>query len=90
MHGYCYRKMDQDDNIDMSAIQQRVCTKKITLQFEGYPGAIQEQEIPTRFLVHNRQIDSGQSPTANNKCRLCNLNIENVNHIITSSPKILT
>ena len=40
------------------------------MQFEGYLGAIQDQEIPTKFLVHKRQTDSGPSPTANNKFQI--------------------
>ena len=90
MHGYYYRKLQQNDNIDISVSQQRSRTKQITSQFEGYLGAIQDQEIPTKFLVHKRQIDSGQSPTTNNKCRLCKINIEDVNHIISSCPKMST
>ena len=64
IHGCHYRKLQQNDNIDISVSQQRSGTKQITSQFEGYLGAIQDQEIPTKFLVHKRQIDSGQSPTA--------------------------
>ena len=74
----------------MSVNQQRSCSKQITSQFEGYLGAIQDHEIPTNFLVHKRQIDSGQSSTANNKCHLCKINIEDVNHIISSCPKMST
>ena len=66
MHGYYYRKLQQNDKIDISVSQQRSRLKQITSQFEGYLGAIQDQEIPTNFLVHKRQIDSGQSPTTNN------------------------
>ena len=85
-----HRKLKQNDSIDMSVNQQRSCTKQITSQFEGYLGAIQDHEIPTNFLVHKRQIDSGQSPIANNKCHLCKINIEDVNHIISSRPKMST
>ena len=33
-------------------------------------------------------MDSGQSLTTSNKCRLCKINIEDVNHIISSCPKM--
>ena len=66
MHRCYYRKLQQNNNIDISASQQRSCTEEITLQFEGYLRAIQDQEIPAKFLVYKRQIDSGQLPTANN------------------------
>ena len=49
MHGYYYRKLQRNDNIDISVSQQRCRTKQITLQFEGYLGAIQDQEVPTNF-----------------------------------------
>ena len=88
MHGYYYRKLQQNDNIDISVSQQRSRTKQITSQFEGYLGAIQDQETSTKFLVHKRQIDSDQSPTTNDKCRLCKINIEDVNHIISSCPEM--
>ena len=52
MHGYYYRKLQQNDNIDISVSQQRFHTKQITSQFEGYLGAIQDQEMPTKYLVH--------------------------------------
>ena len=90
MHGYYYRKLQQNDNIDISVSQQRSRTKQITSQFEGCLGVIQDQEIPTKFLVHKRQINSGQSQTTNNKCCLCKINIEDVNHIISSCPKMST
>ena len=47
-----FRKLQQDDNIDISAKQQRSRTKQITSQLEGYLQAIQDQETPTKFLVH--------------------------------------
>ena len=47
----------------------------MTSQFEGYIGPTQDQEIPTKFLVHKRQIDFGQSSTANKFC-LYKMNIE--------------
>ena len=90
MHGYCYRKLQQNNNIDKSIGQQRSRTKQITSQFKGYLGAIQDQEIPKKFLVHKRQIDSGQSPTTNNKFCLCKIDIEDVNHTISSCPKMST
>ena len=89
-HRYYYRKLQQNDNIDIPVRQQRSRTKQITQQFEGYLGAIQDQEVPTKFLVHKRQIDSGQSPATNNKCRLCKINIKDVNNIISSCPKMST
>ena len=83
MHGYYYKKLQQNNNLELFVSQQRSCTKQITSQFEVYLGAIQDQEIPTKFLVQKRHIDSGQSPTTN-KCRLYKINSEDVNHIISN------
>ena len=52
MHGYYYRKLQQNGNIDISVSQQRSRRKQITSQFEVYLGAIQDEEIPTKLLVH--------------------------------------
>ena len=87
MHRYCHRELQQNDNIDISVSQQRSCAKQITSQLKAYLGAIQGQEIPTQFLVHKRQTESGQSPTADNKCCICKINIGDVNHIISSCQK---
>ena len=85
MHWYYHRRLQQNYSIDISASQQRSHKKQIRSQFEDYLGAVQDQEIATTFLVHKRQIDSGQSPTANNKCCLCKLSIEDVSHISSCS-----
>ena len=90
MHGYHYRKLQQNDYVDIYVSQRRYRTKQIALQFEGYLEAIQGQEIPIKFLVHKIQIDSGQLPTKNITFRLCKINIEDVTHIISSCPKIST
>ena len=90
MHGYYHRKLQQNDNIDISVSQQRSRTKQITSQFEGYLGVIQDQEMPIKLLVYKRQIKSGQLPTANDKCRLYKISIEDVNHITSSCSKMST
>ena len=60
----------------------------MTSHFEGYLGAIQNQEIATKYLKRKHQIDSGQQPTMNNKCCLCKSSVEDVNHVISSCPKM--
>ena len=54
----------------------------MTSHFEGYLAAIRDQEIPTKFLKHRRQLDAGIAPAGNNKCRLCRSNVEDINHIV--------
>ena len=72
----------------MKGSQLRLRTKQMTSHFEGYLGAIQDQEIATKYLKRKRQIDSGQQPTMNNKCHLCKSSVEDVNHVISSCPKM--
>ena len=72
----------------MSESQQGSRTKQITSQFEGYLGAIQDQEIQTKLPFPKRQIDYGKIPTGNNKCCLGKVDIEDVNHVISSCPEM--
>ena len=88
MHGYFYKKLTSDESIDTSSSNSRSISSNITSHFEGYLGAIQDQEIPTKFLINKRQQDSNQVITCNKNCRLCKSNIEDVNHIISSCPQM--
>ena len=84
MCGYFYKKSTENDEIDQKLLCSRTKNHSITSHFESYLAAIRDQEIPTKFLKHKRQIDAGIAPSANNKCRLCKTSVEDVNHIITS------
>ena len=84
MHGYFYKKLINNDEIDQKLSCLRTKNRSMTSHFEGYLAAIRDQEIPTKFLKHKRQIDAGITPEGNNKCRLCKSNVEDVNHIISS------
>ena len=85
MYGYFYKKLINNDKIDQKLSCSRTKNRCMTSHFEGYLAAIRDQEIPTKFLKHKRQIDAGVTPEGNNKCRLCKSNVEDVNHIISSS-----
>ena len=86
MHGYFFKKMMSDENIDIKLSKTRAVNKAVSSHFEGYLNAIHDQEFSTKFLINKRQRDSGQEPTCNTKCRLCKNNIEDVNHIVSSCP----
>ena len=61
MHGCYYRKLQQNDEINISGSRTKhkgSRTKQIISQFQGYLGGINDQEISTKFLPHNRQNDS--------------------------------
>ena len=84
MHGYFYKKLINNEEIDQKLSCSRTKTHSMTSHFEGFLAAIRDQEIPTKFLKHKRQIGAGITPEGNNKCRLCKSNVEDVNHIISS------
>ena len=88
MHGYFFKKMMSDENIDIKLNKTRAVNKTVSSHFEGYLNAIHDQEIPTKFLINKHQRDPGQEPTCNTKCRLCKNNVEDVNHIISSCPEM--
>ena len=87
MHGYFFKKMMSDENIDIKLSKTRAVNKTVSSHFEGYLNAIHDQETHTKFLINKRQCDSGQEPTYNTKCRLCKNNVEDVNHIISLCPE---
>ena len=88
LHGYFYKQMDKDDNIDK---QQSLAWKKdrfITSDLEGYKSTVNEQELPTKYIRNKRERGSGKTPTYNNKCRLCHTAIEDVTHVICNCPEM--
>ena len=58
----------------------------MTSHFEGYITAIQDQEIPTKYLLNKRARDARKEPPCDNKCRLCKANVGDVIHIISGCP----
>ena len=88
MHGYFFKKLQNDETIDKNVSNSRSTYNTITSHFEGYINAIQDQEIPTKYLVNKRQKDANLQPTCSNKCRLCKVNTEDVNHIISGCPQM--
>ena len=55
----------------------------MTSHFEGYIAAVQEQEIPIKYLINKRARDAGKEPPCDNRCHLCKTNVEDVIHIIS-------
>ena len=64
--------------------------RNLTSYFEGYIAAIQEQEIPTKYLINKRARDVGKEPSCDNKYRLCKTNVEDVIHVISCCPFMST
>ena len=88
MHGYFHKKLINNNEIDQKFSRSKTKNCSTTSHFEGYLAAIRDQEVPTKFLKHTRQIDAGIAPLGNNKCRLCKSNVEDVNHVISSCNQI--
>ena len=76
MHGYFNRTIEKDQKIDHKTSKSWTKNRKLTSHFEGYIAAIQEQEIPTKYLINKRARDAGKKPPCDNKCRLCKTNVE--------------
>ena len=86
MHGYFNRIIEKDRKIDHTKSKSWTKNRKLTSHFEGYIAAIQDQEIPTKYLLNKRARDAGKEPPCDNKCRLCKTNVEDVIHIISGCP----
>ena len=64
-------------------VSNRNSTDKImTSQFEGCLASIQDQEIPTKYLISNRQKEAGKETTCNTKYGLYKHNAKDVHHIV--------
>ena len=78
LHEYFYKQMDKDNNIDKEQSLAWTKDRFITSDLEGYMGTFTEQELPTKYITNKRERDSGETPTCNNKCRLCHTAIDDV------------
>ena len=54
MHGYFFKKLQNDEAMDKNVSNSRPIYTTITSHFEGYINAIQDQEIPTKYLINKR------------------------------------
>ena len=86
MHGYFNRIIEKDRKIDHTKSKSWTKNRKLTSHFEGYIAAIQDQEIPSKYLLNKRATDAEKEPPCDNKCRLCKTNVEDVIHIISGFP----
>ena len=75
MHGYFNRTIEKDGKLDHNNSKSWTKIRKLTSHFEGYIAEIQDQEIPTKYLLNKRARDTGKEPSCDNKCRLCKTNV---------------
>ena len=86
MHGYFNRAIEKDEKIDHNNSKSWTKKRKLTSHFKGYIAEIQDQEIPTKYLLNKRARDAEKEPPFDNKGRLCKTNVEDVIHIISCCP----
>ena len=83
---HSYKKLKNDNEVDIKADLSWARDKNITSEFEGYMFSAQEQEISTKYLINKRYRDGNNIAQCDNKCRLCKDAVEDVQHIISSCP----
>ena len=88
MHGYCFKKLQNDETIDKNVSNSRSKYNTITSHFEGYINVIQDQEIPTKYLLKKTSKRHQPTKTSNDKCRQRKVNTEYVNYIISGFPQM--
>ena len=69
MHGYFNRTIEKDQKIDHKPSKSWTKNRKLTSHFQDYIAAIQEKEIPAKYLINKRARDAGKEPTCDNKRR---------------------
>ena len=69
--------------IDQLKSKQWTRNKYLTSRFEAYICTIHEQEIETKDLIRQRNKKVGLD--TNNRCRLCNNQVEDMSHVVISS-----
>ena len=62
--------MKSDANIDFHTSLNQSKNGHTSSHFAGYLNAIMDQEIPTRYLQHKRQVDHGIEPTTDKYCEI--------------------
>ena len=55
LHGYFYKQIDKDDNIDKQQSLAWTKGRFITSDLEGYMRATTEQELPTKYIRNKRE-----------------------------------
>ena len=86
VHSYYFKKLKNDNEIDIKTSLSWSRDKYITSEFESYMFSVQEQEISTKYLINKRYRDNHNNPQCDNRFRLCKDAIEDVQHVISSCP----
>ena len=90
MHSYIQKKISSQEDINFAKTTSWLANKYMTSHFEGYFHALYEQEINTKDLQYRREKKPGLQSKDNKKCRLCKVNVEDITHVISSCPNMIT
>ena len=66
VHSYYYKKLKNDNEIDIKASLSWTRDKNITSEVKGYMVSVQEQEISTKYLINKRYSNSNNIPQCDN------------------------
>ena len=80
--GIMRKKLEQDPGIDRSLSFLWKKDRYVTYECENYLSAIQDQELPRKYLRYKRVLDKDNFQNHNNKCRLCMSSVEDISHIL--------
>ena len=69
-HSYYYKKLKNDNEINIKASLSWTRDKNITSVSEGYMFSVQELEISTKYLINKRYSEKNNIPQCEIKCRL--------------------
>ena len=86
LHGYLHSKLELDVNFDKNQSLSWRKDRYIESKTEAYMSAITEQEISTKYIQKKRSKNTLMS----DKCRLCKSNVEDIHHIPSSCPQLLS
>ena len=82
--GILQRKVKQDAGIDKPLSFLWKKDRYVTFESENYLLAIQDQELPTKYLRYKGFLDNNY----NNKYRLCMSGITDTGYILANCPQI--
>ena len=80
LHCYYYKKLKNDNEIDIKASLAWAREKNITSEFEGNMFFVQKQEISTKYLINNRYNNDSNILQCDNKRRLSKDAVEDIQH----------
>ena len=85
---YYETKLEQDPGIARSLSFIWKKDRYVISECGNYLSAIQDQELPTKYLRYKRILDTGNTSNHNNKCRLGMSSVEDIGHILAGCPQM--